>query len=60
MGYHQFTRKCDGMCDTCDCHLALRLRCFDCKRPIETNDDANVCIECGGRNALADIHHEPK
>jgi hypothetical protein len=21
MGYHQWTGKCDGMCDSCDCHL---------------------------------------
>lgn len=25
MSYHQHTRKCDGMCDTCDCPEAVRL-----------------------------------
>lgn len=23
-------------------------RCEDCQKPIEDNDDANVCIQCGG------------
>lgn len=25
MGYHTFTRKCDGMCDSCDCDESVRL-----------------------------------
>ena len=25
MSYHQHTRKCDGMCDTCDCPESVRL-----------------------------------
>ena len=29
-------------------------RCYDCKRYIVSeDDDAQVCIECGGRNRLA-------
>jgi hypothetical protein len=24
--------------------------CHDCHTPINSNDDANICIECGGRN----------
>ena len=29
-------------------------RCYDCKRYIVAeDDDAHVCIECGGRNRLA-------
>ncbi len=24
--------------------------CFECGELVETNDDAYVCIECGGRN----------
>lgn len=24
--------------------------CPDCRQPIEWNDDAGVCIQCGGRN----------
>ena len=23
--YHHYTRKCDGMCDTCDCPESVRL-----------------------------------
>jgi hypothetical protein len=23
--YHHFTRKCDGMCDVCDCDASVRL-----------------------------------
>lgn len=26
--------------------------CLDCRRPIERNDDAGVCTDCGGRNLL--------
>ena len=25
MDYHTFTRKCDGMCDSCDCDESVRL-----------------------------------
>lgn len=25
MDYHHFTRKCDGMCDSCDCPAEVRL-----------------------------------
>lgn len=25
MGYHSYTMKCDGMCDTCDCPESVRL-----------------------------------
>jgi hypothetical protein len=25
-------------------------RCIDCGYPVEDNDDAYLCMECGGRN----------
>ncbi len=25
MDYHHYTRKCDGMCDSCDCPESVRL-----------------------------------
>ena len=27
------------------------MRCHDCKHPIHKDDDARVCINCGGRNS---------
>ena len=34
MDYHHYTRKCDGMCDSCDCPESVRLP--DEWQPIET------------------------
>lgn len=31
------------------------LYCAQCKSPIHRNDDANVCIECGGLNRRIDL-----
>lgn len=28
----------------------IMMTCWDCRKPINPDDDANVCIECGGRN----------
>jgi hypothetical protein len=40
-----------GMCESYDGkELLNRSVCHDCHRPIDNNDDANVCIDCGGRN----------
>ena len=27
-----------------------KLVCYDCKHPIYSNDEAKICLECGGRN----------
>lgn len=29
-------------------------KCHDCDYPIRDNDDAHLCIDCGGRNFRAD------
>lgn len=29
--------------------------CHDCHKPIKSNDDANICIQCGGRNSRVAI-----
>lgn len=26
------------------------LTCYQCENRIESNDDAGICVECGGRN----------
>jgi hypothetical protein len=31
------------------------LKCAQCKSPIHRNDDANICIECGGMNRRVDL-----
>ena len=28
----------------------LTIRCYDCGHPVYANDDANVCIQCGGQS----------
>lgn len=28
------------------------MHCYQCQRPIQDNDDAGVCILCGGMNFL--------
>lgn len=28
-------------------------KCYQCKQPVWDNDDARVCIDCGGRNLRA-------
>lgn len=33
---------------------SIRDQCFDCGRSIFNNDDAKVCIDCGGVNKLAE------
>lgn len=33
--------------------MNLDQRCFQCKRPIQSDDDADVCVRCGGRNTLS-------
>lgn len=33
---------------------AAGLRCYSCAREILPDDDANVCIQCGGMNRRAD------
>lgn len=50
-------RYCNGALNTCrSCTSCGRDNnrvfhfCADCRKPIEDNDDAGVCIECGGRN----------
>lgn len=57
MDYHAYTKKCDGMCDNCDCPPIELLSCPFCGAEGETIDlhgwqseDGNFgpqCLECG-------------
>ena len=38
--------------------ITKKYRCYDCNREIHRNDDAEVCIECGGMNRLVAESHK--
>lgn len=53
MDYHAFTRKCDGMCDICDCDESVRLphgqprtACMECGAPRDVRPQ-DACAACG-------------
>lgn len=48
-GWWKGDRNEGGMIMTTDVER-LVMRCHDCKHPIHDDDDARVCINCGGRN----------
>lgn len=52
MGYHKHTKKCDGMCDTCDCPITEDTVCCFCGRTAQEVNElvaiskAAICSEC--------------